>query len=94
MRKVGSGARLTPSIKKELDRRERSGCAAHMMGFDRCGKEGEGRKSGFEDAPSSKRCRHPEHNPPNHLYIPPGKQYRHICPGCGKEMVIQSSSAE
>jgi len=47
------------------------------------------KKSGFEDIPVQEQCRHPEHNPPTHLYIPPGKRYRHVCPGCGQERVIQ-----
>lgn len=40
-------------------------------------------KPGFFDLPSSRTCTHPEHNPPMHLYIPPGQGYRHVCPGCG-----------
>lgn len=39
---------------------------------------------GFFDLPDNQRpCIHPEHNPPMGLYIPPGKGYRHVCPGCG-----------
>lgn len=41
-------------------------------------------KNGFYDLPKDETCRHPEHNPPTHLYIPPGKGYRHVCPSCGK----------
>jgi len=42
-------------------------------------------KSGFYDLPKSEKpCSHPSHNPPSHLFIPPGKGYRHVCPGCGK----------
>jgi len=26
-------------------------------------------------------CRHPDHNPPSHMYLPNG-QYEHECPGC------------
>ncbi|WKL16589.1 hypothetical protein QYQ99_03265 [Comamonas testosteroni] len=36
----------------------------------------------FFDLPSDKTCIHPGHNPPTGLYIPPGKGYRHVCPGC------------
>ncbi|MPT12828.1 hypothetical protein [Comamonas sp.] len=36
----------------------------------------------FFDLPSDKTCIHPEHDPPTGLYIPPGKGYRHVCPGC------------
>lgn len=51
------------------------------------------KRSGFEDIPKEELpCRHPEHNPPSHLCIPAGKRYRHICPGCGNEMVINSSA--
>jgi predicted RNA-binding Zn-ribbon protein involved in translation (DUF1610 family) len=49
------------------------------------------KKSGFEDLPEEKRCSHPGHNPPTHLCIPPGKQYRHICPACGEEKVLRGS---
>ena len=45
-------------------------------------------KSGFEPIPGYKICMHPGHNPPTHLYIPPGQQYRHVCPGCGAEVVM------
>lgn len=31
------------------------------------------------------------HEPPKFLYIPPGKQYRHICPSCGFESVIRGN---
>ena len=47
------------------------------------------RKSGFEDDPAPKPCRHNEHDPPGHMVIPEGKIYRHICPGCGAEMVLR-----
>lgn len=39
-------------------------------------------KSHFEDLEDSKKCNHPEHKPPTHLFIPQGKKYIHICPGC------------
>lgn len=35
-------------------------------------------------------CNHHEHNPPQHLYIPAGKSYKHICPACSKETVVNS----
>lgn len=47
------------------------------------------KKSGFEDIPAQERCINLEHEPPMFLYIPPGKQYRHVCPGCGKERVLR-----
>jgi len=34
------------------------------------------------DLPEEKICRHPEHNPPNHMAYEPGI-YEHTCPGCG-----------
>lgn len=45
---------------------------------------------GFFDLspPMPEVCRNPEHNPPEHLYIPPGKGYRHRCPGCGSVSTI------
>ena len=44
--------------------------------------------SGFFDLPKDQTCRHQEHEPPTGLYIPPGKGYRHICPGCSSERVV------
>lgn len=38
----------------------------------------------------NKQCMSPEHNPPTHLYIPPGESYTHVCPACGKETVLRS----
>jgi hypothetical protein len=32
-------------------------------------------------------CRHPEHNPPTHICLPPGK-YEHTCPGCKSKVVF------
>lgn len=49
--------------------------------------EGKG-DGGFFDLPQSKICNHPEHYPPNHICIPQGKGYRHVCPSCGKVTVI------
>jgi len=49
------------------------------------------KRSGIEDDDKPEPCRHPEHNPPTHLYIPAGKRYRHICPGCGQEAIISST---
>lgn len=48
------------------------------------------RKSGFFDLEPtlSKKCNHPDHEPPKHLHIPQGKGYRHICSGCGKETIL------
>ena len=30
-----------------------------------------------------KKCIHPEHNPPMHIYLEPGT-YKYICPACGE----------
>lgn len=49
-------------------------------------------KSGFFDLPVQQTCRHPEHEPPSMLYIPPGKGYRHVCPGCGKTVNLYGSN--
>lgn len=46
-------------------------------------------QSGFEDDMTPKRCLHPEHQPPSHLFIPQGKVYRHVCPSCGFVMRIK-----
>ena len=32
-------------------------------------------------------CRSPEHYPPTHLYLDPGK-YEHACPACGKKTIF------
>lgn len=51
--------------------------------------------SGFEDIPGWEKggdCMHRGHEPPNMLYVPPGKRYRHVCPGCGKVTYINGSS--
>ena len=36
-------------------------------------------------------CRHPEHDPPKHMVVPPGKVYRHVCPACGATVRIKVS---
>jgi len=46
------------------------------------------KKGGFFDLEKMKICSHPEHNPPAHLYIPPGKGYIHICPSCQNEVKL------
>ena len=48
-------------------------------------------KGGFFDLPLSQHCTHPQHRFPTMLYIPPGKGYRHVCPGCGKEQIAVGS---
>ena len=52
-----------------------------MSDIEFYGKEEEG---GFFDLPKEETCNHVGHEPPKHLNIPPGKGYRHKCPGCGK----------
>lgn len=45
---------------------------------------------GFEPLPELyAACGHPEHSPPMHLWIPPGQQYRHVCPRCHCEFVLR-----
>ena len=34
-------------------------------------------------------CVDTQHNPPMHLWIPPGKQFTHKCPSCGAKMTIK-----
>lgn len=38
------------------------------------------------------RCQDPSHNPPNMIYIPPGKRLRHKCPTCGQESILYSKT--
>lgn len=47
------------------------------------------KKSGFEDDPTPFPCLDPEHEPPSHMVIPQGKVYRHVCPSCGRELIIR-----
>jgi len=49
------------------------------------------KQSGFEplDGVWEPLCTHHEHNAPTHLVVPPGQQYRHVCPKCGNEQVIR-----
>lgn len=55
------------------------------------GKKKEPKKeSGFEDDPVPFLvCQDRSHQPPSHLVIPPGKIYRHVCPSCGREVVLR-----
>lgn len=52
------------------------------------------KKSGFEPIGNPlnipKSCNNIEHNPPSHIAIPQGQQYRHVCPGCGKEFILRN----
>ena len=54
----------------------------------------EKKESGFEPLDEGVTCTHFEHNPPMHLYVPPDQQYRHVCPGCGKQTVIRGSNVK
>lgn len=49
----------------------------------------EQKKSGFRDIEKINVCNHREHKPPGHLHIPQGKEYVHVCPGCGLEIVLR-----
>lgn len=50
------------------------------------------RRGGFEPIPDGRKpCAHPGHKPPMHLFIPPYMQFRHVCPGCGYEVVLRGS---
>jgi hypothetical protein len=47
----------------------------------------------IEDDPNyTPPCMHPEHNPPTHISVPPGKRLRHTCPKCGQETIVVGSS--
>lgn len=37
-------------------------------------------------------CLDRQHDPPMHLYIPPGKRYVHICPSCKRKIVLNGLS--
>lgn len=36
-------------------------------------------------------CRHPNHNPPSHIYIPGFKSYEHTCPACKNKQTVYGS---
>ncbi len=40
----------------------------------------------------SEMCLHPEHKFPSMMYVPPGKTYEHVCPGCGTKFYCKGSS--
>lgn len=50
------------------------------------------KESGFYDLDEKEICKHLEHRPPSHLYIPPGKGYKHVCPGCGRVIHLKGSN--
>ncbi len=39
-----------------------------------------------------KQCKDLSHNPPTHLFIPPGEYVIHTCSSCGKETKMQGST--
>lgn len=41
----------------------------------------------IKDISSKDYCRHPEHNPPNMIVLPPGV-YEHTCPSCGAKKIF------
>ena len=50
-------------------------------------------KSGFEPYPDYvEQCLDMCHNPPMHLYIAPGQQYRHVCPTCGQVTILKGNN--
>jgi predicted RNA-binding Zn-ribbon protein involved in translation (DUF1610 family) len=52
--------------------------------------KGTKKKSGFVDVVKEQGCRDREHCTPTHLYIPPNKEYHHVCPSCGQECILVS----
>ena len=51
-------------------------------------------KSGMEPIPGyaeNRPCNCSEHNPPMYIYIPPGMQYRHVCPQCKKVIIMRGN---
>jgi len=45
-------------------------------------------KCGLFDLPKIQLCRHPSHEFPKFLWIPQGKGYKHVCPGCGNVIEV------
>ena len=43
-----------------------------------------------DDNEFEKVCKNPEHNPPQHIFLKPGK-YKWKCPECGNEIVFKVS---
>lgn len=37
------------------------------------------------------RCKHPDHKVPLRIDIPHKKSYRHVCPGCGREILVKTT---
>lgn len=48
------------------------------------------KQSGFFDLDKNTICTNQQHDPPNHLLVPAGKGYKHICPGCGDIKIIKN----
>lgn len=47
----------------------------------------------FTPSRPEKSCRHPEHNPPGHIVLPPG-EHEYTCPGCGQKTTFTVQSPE
>lgn len=47
-------------------------------------------ETGYTNKPDEfKPCPSEGHNPPLYLYVPPGQNYTHSCPDCGKVQQIR-----
>lgn len=49
-------------------------------------------KEGMQDDELYEPCMSRDHEPPMHIYIPPGKKFVHVCSGCGRVTVLRGSS--
>lgn len=45
----------------------------------------------WAQAPLPERCRHPDHDPAEHVVLAPGV-YQHDCPGCARSMLFRVSA--
>ena len=91
------GVRLSAQILKEVEKLTNEEDDSKSLRIENSTKwkhpwKTERPKGGFEPIPGYQRpCCHPEHKPPMHLWIPPGQQYRHVCPACGMVVIIRGS---
>ena len=73
---------------KEKSPRHTSALIREGNGFDEFIDMPLNSKPGLFPLPKNEVCRHPQHNVPMLLYIPPGCGYRHVCPGCGNVITV------
>jgi hypothetical protein len=54
--------------------------------------KGSGIESGFIKRAEHQMCRSLSHNPPTHMVIPYGYDYKHVCPQCGHVSYVLNNS--